>query len=408
MVIFITNLKVTENFARENSNNTINSGMISINGVNQLIPYTTSGNGTSKNPYYITNLSIDCGSDQNYNGPTVGLYITNVNSYFVLSNITAKNCYYGISLQNVNNSVITHSHVTTSDFAIEEDIVSHSVIQDNYLYKNNDGGLFLTNLSYCTIQNNVVNLTTSYSSTGISISTNSYYDNVSSNIVLDTTYWSFELQLNDGIIQNNTAIKGAIGFKLDSYNTEIMNNTATNQSTGFEIDGNSNLVHNNSAYFNSNGFYVYNSEHNTCVSNNVSYNTNDGIYIYYAYYDSFYNNTVSYNKANGFDIIGSLNMTIKYNLIANNTNNLYQDTSSSNNTIISNYFYPTGTSNSGNSGGTSSGSNTGSKTTTSKVSTNETLNNSTKTTSKNLSILNSVIVVSAFLVMMTYRRKKNK
>ena len=163
---------------------TLVNSPININGNTQLANQSSSGDGSSGNPYIIENYIIsNCPSNTN------GVYIQNTNKYFILNNITVFHCYYGFHFTNITFGRIINSFS----------------ISNTYM------GFMLDSYSLNSLSNNTL-----------------------SNNIATGNYWNFYIASSNNMVVNNVASNG-IGFDLLGSKNTFINNVATNNTKGLDL-----------------------------------------------------------------------------------------------------------------------------------------------------------------------------
>jgi parallel beta-helix repeat protein len=121
------------------------------NGNAQLASVSTSGTGTSLDPYIIENLII--------NGSTYivePIEIRNTNDHLIIRNCTLFDSnYVGIYLSNVTNVLVINNTVSDTDEISIYDS-NNITVQGNNIINNNDWGLAIFNTDNSVISDNVL------------------------------------------------------------------------------------------------------------------------------------------------------------------------------------------------------------------------------------------------------------
>ena len=272
------------------------------------------GNGSSSNPYLISNFFIDA---------TVGsgVNISNTNVYFIMQNVWINgSTNYGIYLNQVSNGVFINNTATRNSF-----------------------GFYLTGSSFNTFTNNSI---TNNTSNGFYLSSSSSNIFTNNTIANNTSYGFYLLNSNSNTFTNNSISKGgASAFYLTGSNYGIFtSNSAIGNSYGFYLTGsNQNTFTNNRAINNtSHGFYLVSySLQNNLINNTALNNTQAGFYFdTWAFANTITNNTATKNKF-GYYMAGDYSVnTYTDNKAINNVYGFYGftnfPTTGTNNQIINN------------------------------------------------------------------------
>lgn len=121
------------------TNSTMTTGPYSINGNTNLAAASVSGTGTFKDPYILSNQTLDCHTDN--------LYINNTNAYFVLQGqgTTANVCYVNLYMNNVSHAEIRNEYyfvnvniIHSENITIENSHISSTNLEEtsNYIINN--------------------------------------------------------------------------------------------------------------------------------------------------------------------------------------------------------------------------------------------------------------------------------
>ena len=126
-----------------------------IDFANQAVRKRVGGDGSSGNPYVISNLQIRMSSN-----PTYGIAISNTNCYFNISNVLingAGGSSNGINLNNVTNGTIAAVNVTGCNNGISV-TGSFNTIQSNYIQSCSGNGISGISVSgsFNTVNNNAI------------------------------------------------------------------------------------------------------------------------------------------------------------------------------------------------------------------------------------------------------------
>ncbi|MFX0041997.1 MAG: NosD domain-containing protein [Candidatus Hodarchaeota archaeon] len=188
---------------------------ISIESDEDFLNYDFIGNGTQDNPYIIQDFKI-CASGAN----SVGIYITNTNSFFIIKNCFIYTDYIGIRLYEVATGTAR-------------------IINNTCISKTGDGGgIGLGNTINCTIMNNTcINFMQ-----GIHLNYASHCL-IMSNLIEDNNYQGINIRWSSfNIIINNTVKRSpqhGIALVGDADSNKIYHNIILNNSQldTYDIDG---------------------------------------------------------------------------------------------------------------------------------------------------------------------------
>lgn len=255
-----------------------------------IASYASSGNGTSTNPYIVTDYVIT------NSGASNGLVVSNLNSYYVTIrnfNITTST-QYGIYV--VNSSHITFDTIQSYSNAYGMVLDQNSqfiTIINSQMYTNTYDGI------------NVVN------SGNITVDTTTCYSNGQVGVYVS---YSGDVNINNG----NYSYNGNSGAVI----------------TG---SGSNNIIQNN--YLNHNAYaggYLYQTAHASIISNFANFDLT-GIVVSLSN-DSIISKNIVVNNTDGLEINGALNNNFNTNYILNNTIGVYVYGVSMNNIIQDNGF----------------------------------------------------------------------
>jgi parallel beta-helix repeat protein len=251
------------------------------------------GSGTKEAPYVIENLSISGFGLYNLNG----IEVQNSNVYFIIRGCKIFNSRAGISLSNVNHSLLIENNC------------SHNIYNGIYL---EEGSCY----------NNITENTCYDSNTGIGMYLNSSYNRILNNIIIyNDEGINLESDCNHSIILGNIINHNAgIGIRLSQ-------------------SGQNAIIGNNASINDNNGIYLEDEcDYNVILNNNFD-NNNLGIELYYSDLNSINNNTVFNNSYSGIELEASNFNNIVENIAANNTEfGIYIESDSNNNSIYKNIF----------------------------------------------------------------------
>ncbi|KKL61498.1 hypothetical protein LCGC14_2194710, partial [marine sediment metagenome] len=236
-----------------------------------------SGTGSFSDPYVIKNIVV------NGNGLSNGIEIQNSNKYFIIENSTLYNSsvghdFAGITLENVNNSLIFKNNVSYNNgHGIRLISSFNNSILHNIAQNNTWEGIFLRYSANNTIRNNTV----LNNHRGIRIS-----DCGSQNIV-DSNY----------IYGHSSDFTNSVGIGIYfSYNI---------------------LITNNNVFNNNYGIYLTQSANNTIMGNTINSNKRDGIGMQFSNNDNnkILNNTLVNNSYSGIRLGRGKKFLVKNNTI---------------------------------------------------------------------------------------------
>ncbi|MHA2362367.1 MAG: right-handed parallel beta-helix repeat-containing protein, partial [Candidatus Hodarchaeales archaeon] len=212
------------------------------------------GNGTTINPYVISNYLI------NSSGAS-GILIANTTVHFRISNVFidgATNSSTGaFQFTNVSHGIVEDSFATNSWHGFYMNSTSNNILFNNTA-TSNYYGFYLYNSSNNTLTNNTA---TNNGYDGFHL-----FDSISNTLTNNTaTHNDYGFIMRDSsnsiTLTNNTATSNALhGFYLwDSSNNVLMNNTATsNVLHGFSLyNSSNNVLMNNTATSNGHSFYLF-------------------------------------------------------------------------------------------------------------------------------------------------------
>ena len=268
LIFIIPNTSTISYLYNKESNYSINTNnsSISISNNSDFSVYASSGNGSSFNPFKISDMYISSCAQGSY-----GISIQNTNVYFILQNITVTNCQDGILLYNVTNGIISHSR----------------------LENNGEYGIHLEQSKNIQIKNNLV---TNTSMTDIFVS-ETYYTNITNN--------------------NFKNSSKAVYLYFSGYN-DVNNNSFSNESfyTIYLDNAQNNNVKNN--FINKGGISIASSTQNNIVNNTLE-NYGSGISSIYSPANNYLNNSIINNKSGGMTLVYSPKSTILNNSFVNNS-----------------------------------------------------------------------------------------
>ncbi len=263
-----------------------------------------SGNGTSADPYIISNYSIDG------HGSGVAFYVGNTTLYFVLENSHFYNATDGIYLYNVQNAIIKDnncSYNTRSGIYVSN---SHdNTFYGNVMYGN---GLYLTGdkltftSQYIPANNSVNGKPVEYYAEDTNVNVNS---NAGEVIIAESdTVTISSLDISNSTV--GVVIAYSTDIKLeDSHITNMyLNGVYVMQSS------NVTLYNNEIARNGKNGVYFSHVTGSFLNRNNCSYNVYSGVYLSYSSGNTL-NGDKYFNNSGGLHLFGSYNNVIENEVI---------------------------------------------------------------------------------------------
>lgn len=295
---------------------------IIINGENNLLSTVTSegwsGDGTSSNPYVI--------SDYDITASTYCISITNTVSYIIIRNCSlhGASSYGGIVLNSAQHVTIYNNTCYSNYYGIQ--LVggsNNNTIIANNVNSNNIMGIRLDDSDDNMIANNVCT-SGSYDS-GIRL-TGSDRNTIRDNTLTGHFHSILLSYSNLNIIYNNNCVAG-------SYNC-ILLGTSSQNSVSYNICRNSNNI----GDYSGNGIQLESgSEHNYIGYNTCYSNLKGGIFVWGSDHNDIANNTC-YSNAYGVYLLSSSGCSATYNTCYSNQNGVYVQSSSSS-TVTSNNCY---------------------------------------------------------------------
>ena len=308
---------------------------ISIASNSDLSFWSSSGNGSSTNPYIIQNRTF-----------TSTISITNTDAYFIFRYITVTNANNGIYLQNVTHGTFTYLNISFNNIGVSSLNSNNNTFSLNFL-KNNQAAAFYivgsNNNSF--IENSISNLSPNYKNIIIYVP---HYGidllNSTNNIIIGNNFTnsgivqgseSISLSIQS-IVQNNTINSRPILYLQNSNNLSIseslygqilainssditiFNQEFSNATFGIEISFCSNILFSDNSIFNTSyGIISLYSRKISLLNNNV-FSTDYGIYIEELNDSRLLSNKV-FESLNGIGIFSSGFIEVGSNFINNNT-----------------------------------------------------------------------------------------
>lgn len=259
-----------------------------------------SGAGSWSEPYVIQNVTI------NGNNISNCIDIQNSYRYFIIKNCTVYNSstgnsFAGITLENVNNSLIFDNNCSFNNGnGIRLLYTYNNTVLDNFAKNNTEEGIYLSYSANNTVRNNTVG----NNHRGIVVS------NCGANIIIDNNSvygHSGDFSINDAGID--------ISF---SHNSTITNNNMFNNEFGIQFRDTSNItLKGNNIHYNSRaGITMGLSNINLKFIDNIISNCESGMLLSDIQDPIFWNNTI-FSCDEGIYIANTNNVTINNNNLIN-------------------------------------------------------------------------------------------
>ena len=283
------------------------------------------GSGSSIDPYIIENVTINGqGSDS--------CFLVDISSvHFIIRNCTIFNSGggvldAGIRLVSTNNSEIYNNTIYSNlNYGIYIQTNSYfNNITHNILYLNNDFAIRLSNSNNNTIKDNLI---TNNLDDGINIYVSSYNDIINNTITNfgDGIHAEWACDYNNisfNKLDNNDG-KGIIIETYSDFNLISNNEISFSTDHGIEISRssgdctNNQVIGNNISYNDKSGIYIELCKNNTITNNLLYKNTENGIFIVQGNWTTINNNRILLNQI-GINITYHSNLTITQNNITYN------------------------------------------------------------------------------------------
>ena len=145
--------EITKNIFFSTTSTLTMSTNITIRDNSEFSNWTSTGDGSSGDPYFIENYVISCTSN-NY-----GVSIQDTNKYFILQNISVSSCSTGFYFSNVTHGSIINSTATSNNnigfkltSASNYNTLINNTASNNFYY-----GFELCSSNYNTLFNNIGN-----------------------------------------------------------------------------------------------------------------------------------------------------------------------------------------------------------------------------------------------------------
>jgi len=276
------------------------------------------GEGTSTDPYVISNLIIDAG------GSGSGIIIENSDVYFIIKNSTIWNSGgsygdAGISLNSVVNGLIENNTLSNNWHGVRLDNSDNNLILNNTILGGfNIGIFFYANCQYNNVSKNIIK--------NGNRAVQSYFTNsnitVYNNTIISNTY-GIDLDGVNHTITDNIIKENFFGIRIDdSHDSKIFRNIINGSGEGayglYVVDSdNVKIVNNTLKYGESTAINLVRGDYNEVIGNIISYNVGYGVIIASSSYVILLNNTISFNTGSGLYLNGEY-ATTDYNKILNN------------------------------------------------------------------------------------------
>ena len=192
------------------------------------------GNGTEADPYIIENYEIDA------NGGAYGIWVVNVDLYFVIRNCTVFNATdsatypygSGIALASTSNGTITSNNVTGNYIGIGIDASSENIVSHNEIVGNEAIGVGILTGNNNTITGNNVGNTTAGIGIALMYATNT---SVTENTVFGNAYYGIYVEESsyNNLVSNSISGNAGYGIYIASTGTyTTIYNNSFNQNNG--------------------------------------------------------------------------------------------------------------------------------------------------------------------------------
>lgn len=295
--------------------NLLKSAPFRINSDAELISEATSrgwaGDGSKDYPYVIERYNIDG------TGQTNCIYIGNTSLYFVV-----RNCYLHHASENLNMPYYYNAGLYLCN--VQYGTITNNIVSSNVLF-----GIYTEGSSNIDIHRNKV---TSHSD-GIRVDLGSSYNSITENIISDNS-WGIVVQgwsCYNTVSGNEVTKSSNIGIYVAEWSsgTTIETNTV-HTDTGYGIsasDGHDYIVNYNFVYSCQEGIHLNYSDSSE-VTNNQVYDCSDvGIYFHHSNNNLFAGNTISDNTLGMYSTLLSTDNLIYRNNFIDNAIQAYDDSS---------------------------------------------------------------------------------
>lgn len=239
-VLIITPLTIGIIFAINIFSNSNFHSPIIIESDSDFIPYEFPGNGTQDNPYIIEDLRIGASGIG-----SIGIDISNTNSFFIIKNCIIYADYIGIGLTNIaagTSRIINNTCISKSGEGggiVLGDTINCTILGNSC--KNFMQGIHLNYASYCLIKLNIIE--------------NNNYQGI------NIRYSSYNIVINNSIKkspQHGIALVGSANWN-NIYHNILIDNA---YSETYEVDGRLTRTINSQAFDEGNNNYWYNNANN--------------------------------------------------------------------------------------------------------------------------------------------------
>lgn len=312
----------------------ISSLAFSITSNSDLYVYSSSGNGSSTNPYIIQNRVV-----------TSTISISNTNDYFILRNITVTNADTGIDLQNVTHGMFTNLNVSFNNMGVKSVNSFNNTFSFNFLKNNQQATFYIIGSNNNSFIDNVLYQPSPNYPDIIQVTHYGIYlQNSTNNIIIGNNFTNTGIiQVSElvslaiqSIVENNTVngkpllyiqnihdktisdpVYGQI-LLINSSDITIKNQQFSNTTFGIEISFCSNILFSDSTIFNSSFGIISTVSNEISFINNSVFSTLYGIYIDQVNDSRMLSNFV-YENYYGIELFSSNSIEIGSNFIKNNT-----------------------------------------------------------------------------------------
>ena len=282
-----------------------------------------SGSGSWSDPYVIKDITI------NGNNTSSCIEIRNSNKYFAVKNCTVYNSstgqiFAGISLENVNNSLIFDNNCSYNNGnGIRLINTYNNTVLDNFAKNNTEGGIYLMYSANNTVRNNNIGnnhrgIVVSYCGANILIDNNSVYGHTED---FPTTSTGIDISFShNSTITNNNMFNNYNGiFFMSTSNITLKGNNISIGRSGTHMGlSNINLKFVDNIISNCDSGMLLSSIQYSIVRNNTILSCDDGIDIHDIANISVYDNNLINCSSAGIKLGGnSFNITVTRNNFSN-------------------------------------------------------------------------------------------
>ena len=224
----------------------------------------------------------------------------------------------GIYLDNVRYCLVQNNIISGAEDGILLGLSSENKIENNILYSNRLHGINVTNSKI----NLVIDNRVSDNKYGIYLNSSDHNTISNNNASLNENYGIALLKSNESILIDNIALNNKYGICLtSSFENEVKNNIADQNKLHGTLLWYSefNCFENNSLSYNGNyGSYFLGSCDNNKFNNNNISNNNNGMYLYGCENNLISNNIINSNNEYGIFLSHSENNIVQENVLLNN------------------------------------------------------------------------------------------